>query len=150
MRGKLWAGIIAAVVVPTGCATEPLAVSALHSPLARSSPQRKGVIFVRQLEDARLQQLRRFVGSTGSERAGAPPIWSTALILDRGEKLGPLLTGYVANALRHAGYETVIESLTPTSPSADRPVDGIVEGESTFLFLRGAVGATGLRGPTAR
>ncbi len=127
--------LVAAFLSSGGCASDAIRLSAVHSPLLRSRPQRDGVLFVRQLEDARLQQMRRFVGSSGGERAGSPPIWNSALILEGDQKLGPLLTGYVADALQHAGYETVIQSATSSAPDRIDSVDGIIEGQIEVFWL---------------
>ena len=51
------------------------------------------------------------------------------------QKLGPLLTGYVADALQHAGYETVIQSATSGAPDGIDSVDGIIEGQIEVFWL---------------
>ena len=127
--------LVAALLSSGGCASDAIQLSAVHSPLLRSRPQREGVLLVRQLEDARLQQMRRYVGSWGNERAGSPPSWNRALILEGDQKLGPLLTGYVADALQHAGYETVISSAMSGAPDEIDAVDGIVEGQIEVFWL---------------
>jgi hypothetical protein len=127
--------IVAALLSASGCASDAIRLSAAHSPLVRSSLQREGRILLQPLEDVRLTQMRRFVGSSGHERAGSPPAWNHAILLEGDQKLGPLLTGYVADALQHAGYQPVIQFGPSAASDGVDPVGGILEGKIEVFWL---------------
>jgi hypothetical protein len=127
--------IVAALLSASGCASDAIRLSAAHSPLVRSSLQREGRIILHPLEDARLTQMRRFVGSSGYERAGSPPAWNRGILLEGDQKLGPLLTGYVADALQHAGYQPVIQSAPSGASDRVDPLGAILEGKIEVFWL---------------
>ena len=127
--------IVAALLSASGCASDAIRLSAAHSPLVRSSSQREGLIILHPLEDVRLTQMRRFVGSSGYERPGSPPAWNRAILLEGDQKLEPLLTGYVADALQHAGYQPVIQSAPSGTSDGVDSVGAILEGRIEVFWL---------------
>jgi hypothetical protein len=113
----------------SGCVFGVTKLDVTHSPLSGTMPKREGTILVKQFVDGRPAGHREYIGN---KRNGYGMVLGHVGTQD-GVDLTKLLTGYFVEALRHAGYDAVLQP----SPSGSNNVvfDVVLEGEIKEFWL---------------
>lgn len=114
----------------SGCAVGTTRVTITPSPLGVSSNQHSGTILVRTFKDVR-QDDHKYIGN---KRNGfGIPVGRIGL--ERGKELEVMVTGYIAQALRHAGYIAVLQG-QPGSTSPNAILDGEIKSFWMDMYMK--------------
>lgn len=117
-------------ILIAGCALGTTSLQVTHDPLERIEPRRQGNIQIRPFIDKRKEN-HEYIGN---KRNGFGMVLGH-VGLTEGVKLENLLTGYFAEALKEAGYTTVIQDPASAATQNEIKFDAVVEGEIMEFWL---------------
>lgn len=121
---------LASAVLLSNCALGTTKINVTHSPLPTASVPRGGTIVVRQFTDTRKVDDKATIGN---KRNGYGMVLGSYAVKG-GKTLGQTMTDHVADALRAAGYNAVVEGSGAT-PGAATVLEGDVYEFWLDLFM---------------
>lgn len=93
-----------------------------HSPLASVAPKREGTVLVRQFVDSRKED-HRYIGT---KRNGFGMRLGSLGVRD-GKEVAAMVTEFFVDALRHAGYDAVIQTSSTAQPTNGMKINAVLQ-----------------------
>lgn len=118
------------VFLLSGCAIGTTTLQITHEPLERIESKKSGNILVRPFVDKRKENHEHI----GNKRNGFGMVLGHVAPQD-GMKLDKIITGYVTDALKEAGYTTYVQGTDSSDKQDNFRYDAIVEGEIIEFWL---------------
>lgn len=122
-------GLLMAISL-SGCAFGVTNVRVAHSPLESVAQKREGTILVQQFVDSRKED-HQYIGT---KRNGFGMPLGNIGVRD-GKRVDAMVTEFFVDALRHAGYDAVIQTSSATQPTGGVKVNAILQGEIKEFWL---------------
>lgn len=113
-----------------GCAIGTTHLQVAHEPLERIEAKKQGNIQIKPFIDKRKED-HQYIGN---KRNGFGMVLGHVAPVE-GVKLESLLTSYFAEALKEAGYNTVIQDSDPAGKQNEVKFDAVVDGEIVEFWL---------------
>jgi hypothetical protein len=118
------------VISLNGCAFGVTNLRVAHSPLESVAQKREGTILVQQFVDKRKED-HQYIG-TKRDGLGIP--LGNFGVRD-GKRVDVMITEFFVDALKHAGYDAVIQTSSATQPPSGVKVNVILQGEINKFWL---------------
>ena len=114
----------------SGCAFGVTNVKVAHSSLESLAQKREGTVLVQQFVDSRKQD-HQYIGS---KRNGFGMALGNIGVRD-GKRVDAMVTEFFVDALRHAGYDAVIQTPSAAAPTNGVKVYTVLQGEIKEFWL---------------
>ena len=119
-----------AVLLLNGCAFGVTNVKVAHSPLEPVVSKRDGVILVRQFTDSRKED-KQYIGT---KRNGFGMPLGNIGVRD-GKRVEVMVTEFFVDALKHAGYDAVIQNAPAAATPPSMKVDAVLDGDIREFWM---------------